>query len=113
MLLRAFGHDDPEFVLEYDAFFGWDSGGDILYICRPIRTSRHDGGTLAIGRFGSVDAAKRADIVGWRVCIGDDVRAGLVCHLEEVSKPKPSKKKRKRASADVSPEDAGAANAAG
>ena len=47
------------------------------------------------------------------LCIGDDVSAGLVRHLEEVSKPKPSKKKRKRASADVFPEDAGAANAAG
>ena len=40
MLLCAFSHDDPEFVLEYEAFFGWDSGGDILYICRLMRTAR-------------------------------------------------------------------------
>ena len=110
MLLRAFGHDDPEFVLEYKAFFGWDSGGDILYIRRPTRTARHNGDTLAIERFGLVDVATRAAVVGWRVGIGDNVRATLVRHLQEASRPKPSKKKRKRTSVDVSPEDAGAGN---
>ena len=39
ILLRACGRDDPEFVLEYEAFFGWDSGGDILYIRRLMRTA--------------------------------------------------------------------------
>ena len=57
-----------------------------------------------------VEAAKRADVVGWRVGIDDDVRAGLVRHLQEASRPKPPKKKRKRMSVDVSPKDAGAGN---
>ena len=50
------------------------------------------------------------DVVGWRVGIGDDVHAGMVRHLQEASRPKPSKKRRKRDSVDVSPEDAGAKN---
>lgn len=56
MLLRAFARPDPEVVLDYGAFFGWEPGGYVLYIRRPIRTSRGDAGILAIGRFSSTDS---------------------------------------------------------
>ena len=105
MLLRAFAHPDPEFMLNYGACFGWEPGGDVLYIRRPIRTARGDAGILAIGRFSLVDVAKRANFVGWRVNMDDDVRAKLINYLEEASRSKPSKKKRKRAPTDVAPDN--------
>ena len=44
---------------------------------------------------------KRADIVGWKIGIHDNVRFDLVNYLEEASKSKAPKKKRKRVPVDV------------
>jgi hypothetical protein len=92
--LCAFAHPDPDFMLNYGVFFGWEPGGDMLYTHQPIRTARGDVGILAIGRFSSIDVAKCANVVGWCVNMGDDVRAGLINYLEEASMSKPSNKKK-------------------
>ena len=102
LIRRAFAHPDDEFVLQYESYFGCRRNKNVLYARRPVRTARSEAGVFAIGRFSSMEVAKRANVIRWEVSM-DDARAGLVQLLEEFSKHRGSKKK--RAAADTSPED--------
>ena len=104
LIRRAFAHPDDEFVLQYESYFGCRRNKNVLYARRPVRTARSEAGVFAIGRFSSMEVAKRANVVRWEVSM-DDARAGLVQFLEESSKHRGLKKK--RAAADISPEDSG------
>ena len=104
LLLRAFANDAAdEFVLAYDQVFGRQRDRNILYVRKPARTGCK--GVTVFGRFSSMEVAKRADVVRWHVKMDDSFRDGLVRYLEEASRPRASKKKRR--AGEISPDGAG------
>ena len=108
LIRRAFAHPDNELVLQYESYFGCRRDKNVLYARRPVRTARNEAGVFVIGRFSSMEAAKRATVVRWHVEMDDHARAGLVQFLEESSKLRSPKKK--RVATDISPEDIGENN---
>ena len=67
MLLRAFANEAAdEFILRYDEHFHCHGDGNVLYVHRKIKPGRHEGKhqrNLFIGRFGSMESARRATAV--------------------------------------------------
>lgn len=108
LIVNAFAHDAAdEYVLGYSNHFDYPRDKNVLYIRKFRKSGRHGGMrfTLLVGRFSSLEAARRAKVVRWNINIEEPVRDRLVQFLEEDSGPKVSKKK--RAAAKVSPNDGG------
>ena len=95
LVLRAFAFDGmDEIFLSLKDVFGYWRNPYGLYVRKPVRAARNDGGVLAIGRFATIEEASRAAIVPWESILEDDARVGLVAYLKAASKPKVSKRKR-------------------
>ena len=105
LLLRAFAHGADEYVMQYDVAFGCSGDGNVLYVRRRRHGGRHGGRTLLLGRFSSMEAAKRAKVVPWHVEMGDSARSGLIKYHEDSQKAS-----KKRPAVDVSPDEEGVAN---
>jgi hypothetical protein len=93
MLLRAFANEaTDEFVLAYDGHFHCHGDGNVLYVRRKVKPGRHEGKNqmnLFIGRFGSMESARRATAVRWHhISMNEGVRAGLVGFLAKQKKRK-------------------------
>ena len=108
LIVNAFAHDAAdEYVLGYSNHFDYPRDKNILYIRKFRKSGRHGGMrfTLLVGRFSSLEATRRANVVRWNINIEEPVRDRLVQFLEKDSGPKVSKKK--QAAAKVSPNDGG------
>ena len=103
MLLRAFANEAAdEFVLAYDGHFHCHGDGNVLYVRRVAKPGRHKGKNqvnLFIGRFGSMESARRATAVRWHIHMDDGLRSALVRYLRGITA------KRKRKAPDVSPDE--------
>ena len=101
LLLRAFAHEgEGDYEVSYN-LLGRGGSRSILYVRREIKHGRKWGNklSLSIGRFNSIDTAKKARVVRWNYGLDEDVRAGLVRLL---AAPKVAKK---RKVSEVSPAD--------
>ena len=63
-LLRcAFAHPNNKFVLKYESYFGCRRNKHLLYARRSVRTAQSKAGVFIIGRFSSMEVAKRTNII--------------------------------------------------
>ena len=73
--------DVNEYELSYSGLLGRDGGLDMMHVRREIKYGQKAEGnnfSLFIGRFNSIDMAKRARVVRWNYGMDEDDRAGLV-----------------------------------
>ena len=86
LLLRAFANDaEDEFVLVYGDHFCRRQDRNVLYVRKTTKPGRHGGKTVAFGRFSSIDAARRVDVVPWHFALDEQIRVRLAQILEEES----------------------------
>ena len=89
MLLHALANDaTDEFGLPHNELFCRSKDTNVLHVRRTAKGGRHGGSRSAIlfGRFSSVKAGKRVEVVPWNVAIDDDVRTGLLSYLSRIKK---------------------------
>ena len=103
MLLCAFSNEAAdEFVLTYAEHFHCHGDGNVLYVRRKVKPGRHEGKNqknLFLGRFCSMESARRATAVRWHhIGMDEGVRAGLVGFLAN---------RKKQKAPDVSPDKEG------
>ena len=101
LLLRAFANEGGDDYFLPCNVLGREESRDVLYVRRTAKHGRKWGNklSLSIGRFNSIDTAKKARVVRWNYGLDEDVRAGLVRLL---AAPKVAKK---RKVSEVSPAD--------